>query len=367
MSELRFRCVRDEQSGRTFYQSTVKFAALAQLVREVDSDAEPEKRRQRPFDKKHGMGIVSYVEQSPKAYILPCITLALKGKGVKFQAIPDDPDMGYLIVPLSVLADALDGQHRTWAASNLPDRVPDVAQDAIPVTFHLNLKDEAIEQFFTDINENSKKVSRALSRFFDHRDVDSCVTRKMVEKVKLFKQLTLKDGDTVPQKSAKLFPYNGIFEATEYLLCAAPDVATEAELVEFACTFWNVVIDAFPRWEMVYKDKLAASEVRKDSFESHAITLVAIAKLGVYCLLKHPSDWQQWIAGLEDINWRRDNPDWNNRIVFGGKINKSTKSITAMLAYIKQRIGLELTTEELKVEQQVRQQQQQPIEVSGAA
>ena len=89
--------------------------------------------------------------------------------------------------------------------------------------------------------------------------------------------------------------------------------------------------------------------MRQDYIHSHAIALAGLGGAGATLLSIYPEDWTH-LAGLQQINWLRSNPDWEGRIMFSGRIFKSRTSVSLMTAYIKKHLNLPLSPEEERLE-----------------
>lgn len=57
------------------------------------------------------------------------------------------------------------------------------------------------------------------------------------------------------------------------------------------------------------------------------------------------------LAQLEAVNWSRENPDWQGRVIFDGHISLSQASLAYMSAYLKRFLQIPLTPAEEKLEQ----------------
>ncbi|MBT4648404.1 DNA sulfur modification protein DndB, partial [archaeon] len=54
------------------------------------------------------------------------------------------------------------------------------------------------------------------------------------------------------------------------------------------------------------------------------------------------------------INWKRTNKEWNGRAIINGKISKSSTNMLLTLNYIKNKMGLSLTSKENEIENKIR-------------
>jgi DNA sulfur modification protein DndB len=95
---------------------------------------------------------------------------------------------------------------------------------------------------------------------------------------------------------------------------------------------------------------MTASDVRDTSIAPSGVVMHAIGRVGNELLIRHRSDWKDYVSKLSSINWSRNNPEWEGRVLIQDKISKSHTSILLASALIKQKIGLEADTAELSAE-----------------
>ena len=65
--------------------------------------------------------------------------------------------------------------------------------------------------------------------------------------------------------------------------------------------------------------------------------------------------WKAKLKVLARIDWHRSNAlVWEGRTMVGGRISKATNNVTLTVNYIKQQLGLTLSPEEARVENNFR-------------
>ena len=135
---------------------------------------------------------------------------------------------------------------------------------------------------------------------------------------------------TAPKPCLRLAQYD---TATNELLGGYGGVyPTEAEL---ASRFWTVVSSRMAEWNDVRFGRMRSSEVRKDYICSLSITLVAIGCSGNALIASYPDSWEQRLRLLAEINWRKNNPMWENLVFINGKVAANRSTQRAMSAYMK--------------------------------
>jgi DNA sulfur modification protein DndB len=64
----------------------------------------------------------------------------------------------------------------------------------------------------------------------------------------------------------------------------------------------------------------------------------------------YPEGWENRLKELKKVDWSRDNPHWEGRIMSNGRISKSKPCIDYIAAYIKTYLNLPLNAEEERLE-----------------
>jgi DNA sulfur modification protein DndB len=75
--------------------------------------------------------------------------------------------------------------------------------------------------------------------------------------------------------------------------------------------------------------------------------------LGRCLITESPDTWQQKLADLKQVDWRKTNPEWLKRAMLHGKLSKSTTAIQLTCNVLKTALSLPLTPEEKQLEAQV--------------
>jgi len=65
---------------------------------------------------------------------------------------------------------------------------------------------------------------------------------------------------------------------------------------------------------------------------------------------QHPDDWKEKIRGLKNIDWSRENPEWEGRLLLNGQMVRLAKGIELAANTILQNCGIELSEDRLKYE-----------------
>ena len=73
--------------------------------------------------------------------------------------------------------------------------------------------------------------------------------------------------------------------------------------------------------------KVSSHDLRIDYVHSHTNMLNALGILGHVLIAQYPDSWKSKLKGLQKIDWARDSPIWEGKIVVGGRMLKQKAGI----------------------------------------
>ena len=73
--------------------------------------------------------------------------------------------------------------------------------------------------------------------------------------------------------------------------------------------------------------KVSPYDLRTDYVHSHTNMLNALGILGHVLITQYPDSWKSKLKGLQKIDWARDSPIWEGKIVVGGRMLKQKAGI----------------------------------------
>jgi DNA-sulfur modification-associated len=88
----------------------------------------------------------------------------------------------------------------------------------------------------------------------------------------------------------------------------------------------------------------AASTAQRRHLTSHSTVLRALGGLGLDLLMN--DDWKARLAALEQIDWSKKNKDWDNICIVANSVVSNRQAQAATKAYVKGKLGLELSDSE---------------------
>ena len=348
-----FPAIRGIQSGREYYASMCPIHLITKIFHFDDENVPAEMRAQRTLNAHRIPEITKYILNNPKDYIFSAITASINSE-VIFESANNDPqyrDLGRLRVPMSARIIINDGQHRRAAIQEALKENPELRDESIAVVFFLDLGLKRSQQMFTDLNRYASRPDSSLNILYDHRDRKSAVAKEVMRRIPIFKALTETERSSLTQRSSKLFTLSSLYGASNALLSNYREQDLEQQ-IEIAVKYWTCVCANMPDWELVFKRKVSACEIRRDYVHCYAVTLAGIGKAGASLLSIYEDEWEYRLITLQQIDWQKSNPEWEGRIMNGGQIGKSRGNVESMSIYLKLAFNLPLSSEEERQEKQ---------------
>lgn len=358
--EYTFPAIRGIQAGREYYVTMCPLRLIPRLFVFDDAEMAPELRAQRNLNKARVPEIARYMVDNPDSYVFSALTASVDAD-IRFGPYGDhgrDRRVGTLAIPMSARFVVNDGQHRRAAIERALADKPELGDESIAIVLFHDLGLERCQQMFADLNRHAIRPAKSLGVLYDHRDVLSAITRLMVMRLPVLRELTETEGAGVSTRSRKLFTLSSFYTANQALLEGTDHLPTERR-VDAAAEYWDTVAQQFPEWGMVFDGVLTSGEVRREFIHSHALVLHALGKVGSTLLgpdldPKRQGGWKRRLRKLSDLDWRRCAPGWNGRATAGGTICKSSAHVLLTTAAIRTALGLPLPLAEAQAEETLR-------------
>lgn len=347
-----FPAVRGMQAGRPFYIATCPLRIIPKIFSFDEREVPPELRAQRSLNKSRIPEMVRYLLENPKDYVFSALTASI-AVDVEFDEHPNSNNLGILRIPMDAQILINDGQHRRKAIEEAMEERPELGQDNIPVLFFVDEGLQRSQQMFADLNKYAVKPSPSLGTLYDHRDQSSELARHLAMTTEPFVGLTELEKSSISALSNKLFTLSSIKQATRALLGKGPKEGFSDAEANLACSFWQGVYRNMPDWQMASRKEVSPAQLRQEYVHAHGVGLHALGMMGRSLICEHPETWQDDLAQLKNIDWRKTNPEWLRRTMLHGKLSKSTTAIQLTCNALKQALNLSLTPEEKVLEEQV--------------
>ena len=312
----------------------------------------PELRAQRLINKTRLPELTRYITENTDTYVFSAITASIDSE-VTFESVAEDGDasrIGMLHIPMSARFIINDGQHRRAAMERALRDKPELGDESIAVVFFLDHGLERCQQMFADLNRYAIRPSKSLGILYDHRDYTARLTKAMISKSPIFRDLVELEKTSLSRRSRRLFTLSALYHATEELLNGM-ESENPQDLAQLALQFWETAASHFSEWARVRNGHLSAGEVRTDFIHTHGVVLQAIGRLGNSLISHYPEDWETKLESIREIDWRRSNSSlWEGRALSGGRLYKAGQSVVLTGNAIKAHFGIALSAEEQKIE-----------------
>jgi DNA sulfur modification protein DndB len=356
--EYTFPAIRGIQAGREYYVTMCPLRLIPRLFVFEDAEMAPELRAQRNLNRARIPEIAKYIVDNADSYVFSALTASVDAD-IRFDAYGDQGTVrrvGTLAIPMSARFVINDGQHRRAAIQRALEERPELGDESIAIVLYLDLGLARCQQMFADLNRHAIRPAKSLGVLYDHRDAMSAVTRLMVMKLPMLRDLTETEGSGMSVRSRKMFTLSSFYTANKALLEGADELPLERQ-VDAAAEYWNVVTRQFPEWGMVYDGVLAACAVRREYIHTHAIVLHALGKVGNSIAgpgfdPARSGGWERKLRKLSSLDWRRSvGGVWEGRATTGGVVCKSSAHVLLTTAAIRTALGLPLSPAEERVEE----------------
>jgi len=350
--EYIFPAIRGVQAGREYYVSMCPLRLIPKIFLFDEEELVPELRAQRILNKARIPEMARYMAENRQNYIFSALTASIDAE-VRFEPLASGTEgsrVGLLHIPMTAKFIINDGQHRRAAIELALRDKPDLGDETIAVVFFLDIGLERCQQMFADLNRYAVRPSRSIGVLYDHRDAAAELTRLVVLRSPVFRDVVEMERSTLSTRSRKLFTLSAIYTATSALLAGLTEFSAEKRR-DIAVGYWDEVARQFPEWQLVRDHKMTAGDVRRDYLHSHGIVLQAIGKVGNVLLRDDSDGWKSKLRGLNKIDWSRSNTKlWEGRALLAGRVSKAEQNVTLTTNLIKKRLGVPLSPDEQRVE-----------------
>jgi len=346
-----FDAIRGIQAGREFYVAMCPLKIIPKLFVFTEFDLPPELRAQRTLRKSRIPALRNYILNNPKDYIFSSLTASVDGT-MKFESTPSlgkDGKLGRLYVSMESRLLINDGQHRRQAIEEALKENPDLAHEMISVVFFEDKGLIRSQQMFSDLNKNAVKPTKSLNLLYDHRDEFAKFIVAISDELEIFSGRVELEKTAISNRSTKFFTLNGIADATrKFLGIKGTKISVDEQ--NNAKEFWDGITKNIPEWQLLIQQRVTASELRNGYVHSHTNLLNALGIVGNALRNEYPSDWKQKLTSLQDVDWSRNNPDWEGKLLLKGRMLKNKLGIELAANIILKKCGVPLSDERLNYE-----------------
>ena len=333
-----FKAIRGRQAGRSFYTAMCTLKSIAKIFTFNDADIPAEHRAQRTLRKSRIPRIRDYILQNPDDYTFSSITVSVDGR-ITFNPVSQGSGIGTISISQDAAILINDGQHRAAAIREAIQDDAGLGADEISVVFFEDTGLKKSQQMFADLNKHAVKPTKSLGILYDRRNDFSAFVVDMTRHVKAFHNRTEMEKTSISNRSTKFFTLNGVQEATRHLLGKNKNI-TDADKT-LAIDFWNEVGKNISEWSLLVEKKVTPAELRRDYVHGNTNMLESIAIAGRVLVKKFPRSWKQKLKGLQDVDWGRTNPEWDDNILIRGKMTKTIRGMNKAAKILAKHCGVE--------------------------
>ena len=347
-----FDAMRGVQAGREFYIAMCPMKIIPKLFVFSESDLPPEVRAQRTLKETRIPAIRDYILNNPNDYVFSSLTASVDGN-MRFSPAPalgENGKSGRLYISMNSKLLINDGQHRRRAIEEALKERPDLGHEMISVVFFQDSGLKRSQQMFSDLNKNAVKPTKSLNILYDHRDKFSRFVVDMTSTVEIFKDKVELEKTTISNRSTNAFTLNGISDATLHLFGIKKTRKLTKDEEVIAKEFWELVSKYIPEWGLLLEKKISAADMRKEFVHGNTNTLNALGIVGRVLIRDYPENWKEKLKGLRNVDWSRENSDWEGRLLLKGRMLKNALGVELAANTILQKCGIELSEDRQKHE-----------------
>ena len=350
-----FDAIRGIQAGREFYVVMCPLKIIPKLFIFNDYDIPPELRAQRVLKETRIPAIKDYILNNPNDYTFSSLTASVDGvmKFTPAASLGAQGKLGRLYVNMDSRLLINDGQHRRRAIEEALKERPELGHEMISVVFFQDEGLKRSQQMFSDLNKNAVKPTKSLNILFDHRDEFSKFIVNLANSVEIFEGRVELEKTSISNRSTKVFTLNALSDATMRLFGMAKGRKLSTDEKNLVKEFWSIVSKNIAEWQLILQDKVTPSELRKNFVNTNANLLNALGVAGRIIIQQYPEKWQEKLRGIKNVNWSRNNPEWEGRILIHGQMHKQSRGIDLAANLILQKCGITLSKNRQKFEEQL--------------
>jgi DGQHR domain-containing protein len=321
----------------------------------------------------HSEAIGDYIlENVDGKFILPPLTLNLSEEvivhSIEYDVEPPTKN-GMLILPMSAKIDITDGQHRRSGIAQAyrkltrdKQKLLDHSSVAVMVTCEADISQ--VHQDFADCSRTKPLASSQLA-VYDRRNPANALVIDLIDMVPLFTGKVDSTSAKLSKKSAAPFLTNQVRQVVKVLMTGGYGIA-ELDFEERAkselgsgnsavykakrdayVAFLTAAIEAIPLLREVSTLTPDLMKTRVPAFRDEgwvclsATGLNMIARLGYEMTKDGEENWQEYVARMSKIDWRRSAPIWRGNVVSedGDRVLTAHKSFGAGVKVLKSEIG----------------------------
>ena len=346
--------LRGVQAGREFYMAMCHMSFIAKHLPYPQNNVPENKLIQRHMNKARIPKIAEYLVKYYDDYVLPPIIASIDGE-IEWQPLSAESEnmqVGILKIPDSADLIINDGQHRCAAIQHALQQRPELKYETLGVIFYIDRGVKRARQMFSDLNGHPVRTNQNINATFDSRQYLPQLTKRVIESSALLRNRVELFASGCAIGSPRIFTISALTKSNRVLLdgIISQDIETDAAICS---RYWTVLEENLPEIEKLVPETITAREIKENYFYPYSIALQTLAAVANQLIKESPNTWEEQLAGIQKINWRRDNNEWEGRAMSGGRLTTGGNHPAFTKNFIKKKLGLPLSEDEKKLERQL--------------
>lgn len=345
--------MRGIQAGRFYYLSMCHLGFVAKNFTLPAKDTPEHKIIQRQMNPGRIPKITDYLVNYHDDYVLPPLIVSIDGD-TTFTPLSSESEnlqMGMLSIPESADFHINDGQHRCAAIRAALEEKPEMKLETIGVVFYTERGVIRSRQMFSDLNGHPVRTNANINATFDNRQFMPSVTKLAIEQAPVLQNRVERFASSCARGSPRLFTMSALVRAHNELLKTPEKKERDPDKsVETCVRFWTVLQENLPELEDVVTGDAQAKTIKENYLYPYSIALQALASVANELISINSNNWEEELSEINNIDWTRDNSDWEGRAMSGGRLSTGGNNPALTKNYFKLQLGMKLNEQEEHLE-----------------
>lgn len=326
------------QAGKNYYITMVPIRVLEKIFSEDAEDTLPS------YSKDNIQQVKNYLLSHRTNYVMSAFTAAFLGKVQFYPASKEH--LGVLEIAMDAKIFLLDGKVRKEALVEAFHQAPQLGDETIPILLYpldSTLDISKLRESFQMAPSNL-----AASQILVDKNALAVCTQHVIQSIPFLSKYTDMHHATLGIYSAKLFLFRTFLHANRQIFKRSSIRKDEAV---FLFSFWSHVTENMLPWQMLERKEITKLELRRDYLVTQSVILKALGLVGKALYSENEESLGNILAGLQKVDWRKQNPAWQGRMIAdNGVLLKTRTAILSVSAYIKKILGIPLSELETNAE-----------------
>ena len=343
----KFPVVKGIQAEKVYYIAMVPLKMLPKLFPVEEEYVLPEFRAQRKLNESRIPVISRYIAENRQSYVFSALAASIDGD-FEYKRSDASGDIGMIEVSMDARFLINDGQHRTAAILEALKEDESLGDETIAVVLYEDKGLARSQQIFTDLNKHAVKTSNSISELYDSRDALAVMTRTVISKIDFLDRYTDKEKDNLGKYASNLFTLNTFYNANKRIM-DGKEIGEDAE--RFVVNYWRCIVKYMRPWNELCLSELSKKDLREKYIVTQGVVLKAFGQVGKAFYNNREMDMEQFLKGIENINWRRNAGIWLKRAIrTDGKVIANEQGVRLTANMIKTLLHIPFDHDDQEIE-----------------